>query len=81
MCSVLVEISVALVEGFAALPVGRLAFAEDLAESLAPEFLAVEELRLEISEHVDLEHEVWHLDLLCVLAAVEQLDAYHLTEE
>ena len=77
----LVEVSVALVEGLAALPAGRLAFAEDLDESLLPEFLAVEELRLEVSEHVDLEHEVWHLDLLCVLAAVEQLDAYHLTEE
>ena len=77
----LVEVSVALVEGFAALPAGQLAFAEDLAESLVPEFLVVEVLLLELSEHVDLEHEVWHLDQLCVLVAVVQLVACHLTEE
>ena len=77
----LVEVSVALVEGLAALPAGRLAFAEDLAESLVPEFLAVEELLLELSEHVDLEHEVWHLVQLCVLVAVVQLVACYLTEE
>jgi len=44
---VIVEASVASVGEFAALPVERLAFAVDLAESLAPEVLAVEALLLE----------------------------------
>ena len=46
-CFVLVAVSVASVGEFAALPVERLAFAVDLAESLAPEVLAVEEFLLE----------------------------------
>ena len=78
--SELAEVSAAWAEGFAALPEELLVFAEDLAESLVPEVLVDEELLPERFEHEDLDHEVWLLDQLSVLVAVEQLDAFHLTE-